>query len=87
MQNSNIQVFKTKTTKTKSFFHKLRIAYLFLKSPKSFVVIDKEIRSFNVSTQEVGAQCERIYNAILEKEIQTEEARIDSAIQQLVYLN
>lgn len=87
MQNSTVQVFKKRASKFQNFFHKLHTAYLFLKSPKSFVVIEKQIRAFNVSAQEVGEQCERIHSAILDKEIQTEEARIDKAIHQLVYLN
>ena len=87
MQNSKTTVVKIQATKAKIFIAKLKTAYEFLKSPKAFIVIDKEIKAFNVSSKEVSEQCENIYNGLLAVEMEKEEQRIDTAIRQLVYLN
>lgn len=87
MQNSKTTVIKKTATKAENFIAKLQTAYEFLKSPKAFIFIGKEIRSFNVSSEEVGQQCEQIYHSLVAVEIQKEEQRIDQAVRQLVYLN
>lgn len=87
MQNSKTTVIKTTATKAENFIAKLQTAYEFLKSPKAFIVIGKEIRAFNISSEEVGQQCEQIYNGLAVAEIEKEEQRIDAAVKQLVYLN
>lgn len=87
MQNSKTTVIKKTASKAENFIAKLQTAYQFLKSPKAFIVIGKEIRSFNVSSQEVGQQCEQIYHGLIDVEIEKEEQYIDAAIHQLVYLN
>lgn len=87
MQNSKTTVIKKTATKAENFIAKLLTAYEFLKSPKAFIVIGKEIKSFNVSSEEVGQQCEQIYHGLAAVEIEKEEKRIETAIHQLVYLN
>lgn len=87
MQNSKTTVTLFEVKKAKIFIAKLKTAYQFLKSPKSFIVIDKEIRAFNVSSKEVGQQCEQIYHGLITVKIEKEEQRINAAIHQLVYLN
>lgn len=87
MQNSKTSVVQIQTTKAKNFIAKLKTAYKFLKSPKAFIVIGKEIKSFNLSAKDVGQQCEQIYHGMLAVEMEKEEQRIDEAINQLVYLN
>lgn len=87
MQNSKTTVIKKTATKAENFIAKLKTAYMFLKSPKSFIIIGKEIRAFNVSSEEVGQQCEQIYHGLISAEIEKEEQRIDQAVRQLVYLN
>lgn len=87
MQNSETTVIKKTATKAENFIAKLQTAYEFLKSPKAFIVIGKEIRSFNVSSEEVGQQCEQIYHSLATVEIEKEEQHIDQAVRQLVYLN
>lgn len=87
MQNLKTTVKLFEVKKAKIFIAKLKTAYQFLKSPKSFIVIGKEIKAFNVSSHEVGQQCEQIYNGLITVEIEKEEQRINEAINQLVYLN
>jgi hypothetical protein len=87
MQNSKTTVKLFEVKKAKIFIAKLKTAYMFLKSAKSFIVIGKEIRAFNVSSEEVGQQCEQIYHGLVAAEIEKEEQRIDQAVRQLVYLN
>lgn len=87
MQNSRTTVKLFEVKKAKIFISKLKTAYQFLKSPRSFIVIGKEIRAFNITSKEVGEQCEQIYNGLLTVEMEKEEQRIDQAIHQLVYLN
>ena len=87
MQNSKTTVIKKTATKAENFISKLQTAYKFLKSPKAFIVIDKEIKAFGVSSQEVRQQCEQIYHGLAAAEIENEEVRIHLAVQQLVYLN
>lgn len=87
MQNSKTTVVLFKVKKAKIFISKLKTAYDFLKSPKSFIVIGKEIKAFNISSTEVGQQCEQIYHGLINVEIEKEDQRITKAVHELFHSN
>lgn len=87
MQNSTLNYRKNVVVKIQLFIYKLKTAYRFVRAPKAFIVINQEIKAFNVSIDQVGITCGTINGAISMRQVQTQDAKNTKMVYDLIHAN